>query len=120
MSNPTWPATLPEPLARNPAFAPAFDNIRKSPMETGAIKRRRRVTWVPEVFTGQVMLDAAQYATLRDFIEDTLAFTGSFDWTDWRTDTTQTLAFLTLPTYKHEAAGYWIASFELIQTARPT
>jgi hypothetical protein len=115
MSNPAWPSTLPDPLARNPAFAPAFDNIRKSPMESGAIKRRPRATFVPETFTGSILVDATQYATLRDFVNTTLDFTGAFDWKDWRTGTTQTYAFLTLPTYTHEAAGYWVASFELIE-----
>lgn len=115
MANPVWPASLPAPLARNPQFAPAFDNIRKSPMDTGAIKRRPRSTFVPETFTGAILVDATQYATLDAFVKTTLGFTGAFDWTDWRTDTTKTYAFLTLPTYTHEAAGYWVASFELIE-----
>ena len=115
MPNPSWPTTLPAPLARNPAYAPSFDNIMKSPMQSGAIKRRKRATKVPETLPCQIFLNATQYATLRDFIGTTLDTTGVFDWKDWRTDSTQAYGFLTLPTYTHEAVGYWIASFELIE-----
>lgn len=118
MSNPVWPSTLP-PLDQV-EFSPALDNIRKSPMETGSIKRRPRVTWVPLIARASIAIDADDIATLDTFIADTLGFTGSFDWRDVIARTTQSYGFLTLPSYSHIGGRLWRASFELIQTARPT
>lgn len=86
-------------------------------METGAPKRRRRFTAVPETFTGSVRLNATQYATLRDFVAVTLADVGVFDWIDHRTQVTATYYFKSRPryTYVPNSAGYWDASLELVK-----
>lgn len=108
-----WPATLPPPLAEGARFAPAFDGIIKSQMEVGPFKRRRRVTRVPETFTGTILLNAAQYTTFKAFVE--LVGTSPFTWKDWRTGAAQNYAFVTLPTFDHVSAGLWHASLELVQ-----
>ena len=115
MANPTWPSTLPDPLARNPYFEPAFDNILKSPMDSGAIKRRPRSTSVSKVVQASFSLDADQCATLDTFVETTLGYSGPFDWRDVRSGVTKTYGFITTPTYTPIGGRLWRASFELIE-----
>lgn len=114
MSNPVWPSTLP-PLDQA-EFAPAFDNIRKSPMELGAIKRRPRATFVLKTARVSIAIDASNIATLDAFVQDTLGFTGPFDWRDPIALTAKTYAFLTTPNYTRIGGRLWRASFELIET----
>lgn len=59
MANPVWPVSLPPPLSSGTSVAPAVDNVITSQMETGAPKRRRRFTWVPDKYTTSVSLDGA-------------------------------------------------------------
>lgn len=123
MSNPTWPTTLPCPADAAGDYAPLLDNIIKTSMETGAPKRRRRFTAVPETFTATVILDSAQMVTLDAFVVDTLQDVMPFDWLDWRTGLTATYVFQKRPTYSRIQSsrsgvnpnGLWTASLELLK-----
>lgn len=59
MSNPLWPATLPVPTNDQGTYAPLVNNVITSNMGSGAPKRRRRFTYVPETYTGQLLLTSA-------------------------------------------------------------
>lgn len=118
MANPVWPSTLPAPLDESGDYSPAFDNIIKSNVEQGPSKRRRRATYAPEVFTGSVLLDSAQCATLIAFYEQVLAFVGPFDWVDFRTNQTITYVFNSRPKFSRVPGSgvlnRWKASLELL------
>ena len=62
-----WPATLPGFLGGGD-YAPLVENVASTSMESGAPKRRRRFTSVPETFSTTVLLNPDQYETLRDFV----------------------------------------------------
>lgn len=59
MANALWPSTLPNPLQANTKLEPLVDNIVSSNMATGAPKRRRRFTWVPDKYTTSLSLTGA-------------------------------------------------------------
>jgi hypothetical protein len=117
MPNPTWPAELPAPLNESGQFAPLVDNVIATQMETGAPKRRRRFTAVPEAYSGTVLLTGAQTETLRTFVATTLQDVLPFDWTDWRNGSTATYVFQRRPTFSRVqgAADRWKASIELMK-----
>lgn len=68
-------------------------------MDTGAPKRRRRFTWVPDTYNGSLLLTSEQVATLRNFVAITLKDVLPFDWTDFQDGGTQTYVFQKRPTY---------------------
>lgn len=116
VANPVWPESLPPPLTGQAGYEPAVENVLTTGMDTGAPKRRRRFTRVPEKFSTVIQLDAAQYLVLKDFTETVLKDVGAFDWVDWRTDAVQTYYFTARPKYQHVAnsVGLWQASLELM------
>lgn len=61
MTNPLWPASLPQypDDDGSSAYAPVMEPVIATSMETGAPKYRRRVTYIPETFTGNVTLTSA-------------------------------------------------------------
>lgn len=93
------------------------DNVIKTDMETGAPKRRRRFTAVPETFTCSVVLTGAQCAVLNTFVVTTLADVLPFDWKDFRSGGAATYVFNKRPTYAFAAAGagLWRASLDLMK-----
>lgn len=93
MANPTWPSTLPPPLADSSASFGAPNNVIETGMETGSPKRRRRFTAVEISFTCTLKLSQAQLAVLETFYYTTLAQVLPFDWTDFRTGATATYCF---------------------------
>lgn len=93
MANPTWPATLPAPIADSTAAYGPPSNVLETAMEGGAIKRRRRATAIELPFACTVKLTQAQYATLEAFYYTTLKQVLPFDWTDFRTGATATYCF---------------------------
>lgn len=115
MANPTWPSTLPNPLSSGAQVAPAVDNVITSSVETGAPKRRRRFTWVPDRITVSLSLTGAQVTTLNTFVRTTLADVLPFDWVDPVTQGAKTWVFTKRPSYTADAGMYdsWTASVEL-------
>jgi len=85
MPNPTWPATLPAPVADTTAAYGAPGNVLESSMDAGGPKVRRRYTGAEIPFSCTLKLTQAQYATLEDFYYNTLQQVLPFDWTDFRT-----------------------------------
>lgn len=116
MANPVWPASLPCPTDQNVQYSAILEPVQTTSMETGAPKRRRRFSAVPETFTCQVILTQAQVATLKQFVEVTLADVGPFDWKDFRTNEAATYVLSKRPVYALAAAGanLWQVALELV------
>lgn len=116
MANPTWPATLPTPLADSGQYAPLIENVITTNMETGAPKRRRRFTAVPETYTGSILVDGTQATALDTFVVVTLQDVLPFDWKDFRTGAAASYVFQKRPTYARVAGshGLWRVSLELM------
>jgi len=120
MANPSWPATLPQPIQDNTAqYAPLVDNQIRTSMETGAPKSRRRFTYVPETFNCTLKLTGAQVTALRTFVETTLQDVDYFDWLDFRTMATATYQFTKRPTFAciQTRADAWLATLQLVKVA---
>lgn len=117
MANATWPTNLPLPLDEGLSYAPLVDNVITTQMETGAPKRRRRFTAMPETCNCTLILTAAQITTLQGFIATTLQDVLPFDWKDFRNGTPATYVFQKRPTYTLAAPGanLWKASLELMR-----
>ncbi len=116
MSNPTWPAALPVPTDQNPQYQPLVEPVQTSSMETGAPKRRRRFTAVPETFSCSLLLTQAQCTALDQFVQNTLSDVLPFDWKHFRSGQPATYVFASRPKYVLAAAGanLWTASLELV------
>lgn len=120
MANPVWPASLPSPRSDGSAkYAPLVDNVITTEVETGAPKRRRRFTSVPESFAATLMLTGAQCATLQAFVVTTLKDVGVFDWKDFRSDAVASYVFAKRPGYTQVAAsnGLWSTTLELVKVS---
>lgn len=115
MANATWPASLPSPTDEGMSYAPLMDNVITSQVETGAPKRRRRFTAVPDKATITLVLTQSQMATLDTFVQTTLADVLPFDWKDFRDGSPATYVFTKRPTYTLFAVGanLWKATLEL-------
>ena len=116
MANAQWPDSLPKITSDTFAYAPLVDNVIESSVETGAPKRRRRFTYVPETLTGTLLLTGAQCATLRDFVATTLQDVLPFDWIDLRDRSAASYIFQKRPGYKQVVSGvdFWQVSLELV------
>lgn len=117
MPNPTWPASLPIPSDEGASYAPMMENVITSQVETGAPKRRRRFTAMPQTFTCSLVLTGPQCATLDAFVTTTLQDVLPFDWKDFRSGAAATYVFNKRPTYTFVApgAGLWRATIELMK-----
>lgn len=118
MANPAWPASLPVPRSDGSAkYAPIVQPVVSTSMETGAPKYRRRFTYVPETFTGTLILTAAQCATLQAFVATTLKDVNPFDWIDFRSQAAASYVFTARPTYTQIASsrGLWTVTLELLK-----
>lgn len=117
MANPTWPTTLPAPIDESLSYAPLVENVIASNMETGAPKRRRRFTAVPETLTCTLVLNRAQIAILQAFVVTTLKDVLPFDWKDFRDGSTATYVFQKRPGYSLSAVGanLWKVPLELMK-----
>jgi hypothetical protein len=115
MSNPTWPSTLPPPVADNSAGYQAVSNAVRSNTEAGVAKVRRRFTAVATPFNCNLKLTQAQYATLITFYETTLLDVLPFDWTDWRTGVTASYRFVQRPggTFIQGSINRWLVNLQL-------
>lgn len=119
MADPVWPASLPQTPFGNdaPTYRPV-DNILRSQMQAGT-KRRPLFTATSAMITITLMLSPAQRATLLDFIKNTLGYTGTFTWKDFRTDAAATYCYggTALPTEKYigrDSTGtWWQVQFDL-------
>lgn len=116
MTNAVWPASLPIPTDQGVQYQALSEPVLTTDMETGAPKRRRRFTAVPEEFTCSLYLTSDQVATLKQFVEVTLSDVMPFDWVDWRTGDPATYVFNKRPVYQLVAAGagIWQASLDLV------
>lgn len=117
MANPTWPAGLPAPLNESGQFAPLVENVISTQMETGAPKRRRRFTSVPETYSGTLLLTGAQTELLRSFVATTLQDVLPFDWKDFREGSSTSYVFQGRPTFSkvQESSDRWKAQIQLQQ-----
>lgn len=115
MSNPTWPSTLPAPIADTSAVYDAVDNAVRSNTEAGVNKVRRRFTAVATPFTCSVKLTQTQYATLMTFYTTTLLDVLPFDWTDFRTGAAGTYRFVKRPAGSYVAGSInrWLVTLPL-------
>jgi len=115
MTNPVWPATLPqEPLAQG-FNERAPDTVIRSAMEAGPPKVRRRFTAGIRLIDCQVRLTPAQVETLDSFFDSTIAGGAlSFDWKHPRTGAAVTYRLVEPPSYTPVARGtLWQASLRL-------
>lgn len=117
MANATWPSGLPVPIDESLSYEPLVDNIITTQMETGAPKRRRRFTNVPEAFTCTLVLTRAQVAILQAFVVTTLQDVLPFDWKDFRDNSPATYVFQKRPGYNLTAVGanLWKVPLELMR-----
>ncbi len=118
MSNPTWPSTLPSPIADGSLqYAPLFEPVLATNMEAGAPKYRRRVTYVPETCQATVELTGTQWTTLITFYDTTLKGVGRFDWKDFRTGDAATYVFTKrpAPTQMANQPRYWSVQLQLLK-----
>jgi hypothetical protein len=115
MANPTWPSTLPAPIADNSTVYDAVDNAVRSNTEAGVSKVRRRFTAVATPFTCTVKLTQTQYGTLMVFYATTLLDVLPFDWTDFRTGAAATYRFVKRPagSYIAGSVNRWIVTLPL-------
>lgn len=115
MANPTWPSTLPPPLADSTASYQAVSNVVRSNTEAGVAKVRRRFTAVATPFNCTLKLTQAQYDTLITFYEVTLADALPFDWTDFRTGAAATYRFIQRPqgSYQKGSLNRWLVALQL-------
>lgn len=81
MSNPTWPSTLPAPLADPTAAFSGAQNVIRTTMEAPVAKQRRRFTAVAAPFGCTLKITGTQWETLWTFWTVTLGDVLPFDWT---------------------------------------
>lgn len=117
MANATWPSSLPVPTDESLSYVPLVEPVITTQMETGAPKRRRRFTAVPEAFTCTLVLTKAQLATLNTFVCTTLQDVLPFDWKDFRDGSAATYVFQKRPGQNLAAAGanLWKVPLELMK-----
>src|SRR5690625_2806493 len=111
-----WPDSLPCPIATGGAsYAPFMDNVVSTQMSTGAPKRRRRFSSVPETFEVKVLLNSEGVSALQTFVKDTLQDVKPFIWKDFRTNQLVSYVFQNRPSYSHASGtkGMWEASLSL-------
>lgn len=113
MANPTWPYNLPGPTDQGMSYEPLVENVISSSVETGAPKRRRRFTNVPDKATFTLVLTGEQCATLDTFVATTLKDVLPFDWKDFRSGASTTYVFIKRPSYRLAARDTWTATLEL-------
>lgn len=121
MSNPSWPAALPQTPLIEGFSEQLGDGTIQTNTDTGPPKFRRRFTAVPKMFALKLRLTSAQVDTLEAFWQNTLAC-GSlkFDWVNPRDQSAATFSFMkngssSAPTIAANDAGVYTASFSLIQ-----
>lgn len=115
MSNPTWPATLPQYLEAQ-GFENRFPNgVVRQPMDSGPGKARRRFTAAPEHISGSIVLDRQQYAAFKAFWKDTLAMGAlKFDWVHPITGEACEMSFMAEPSVSAISGTTFRATLQLI------
>ena len=98
-----WPATLPQVFQEDGYSESPDDVVVPSGVDEGPDIARRRSTAQPAQVTGQLLLDASQYATLRSFYESHTVT--RFQWKDPR-GATRYYRFLRPPKYTARAQYY--------------
>lgn len=124
MANPTWPTGLPQlPLADGLDYTPP-DNIISDEMDAA--------TWAYPRWTGghgtvtcRLILRPSQLWVLRQFVRETLRWTGRFDWVDFalppHPSNVATYSFIREPRTTPRRNGMtWLTTLELRIHARPT
>lgn len=115
MANPTWPTTLPLPLADNSTSYQAVTNAIRSNTEDGVAKMRRRFTAIATPLNCTIKCTQAQLATLITFYETTLLDVLPFDWIDFRTGAAATYRFVQRPqaSYLQGSVDRWVVMLQL-------
>lgn len=95
MSNPLWPASLPQQVLVD-GYKRSFGvGVVRTPMEIGPAKQRQRFTAVPQPFSAMTEVDRTQLATFQAFWRDTLGQGAlPFDWVDPETLAPITFQFI--------------------------
>lgn len=110
---PTWPNTLPAPLA-DACRETAANTVVRSDMEQGPAKTRQRTTAGVSRLSLGYLMSASQISDLQDFFEtDLIGGALGFGFTHPRTGDTVTARFRQPPEYASANGGYFRASIEL-------
>jgi hypothetical protein len=103
MTDPVWPATLPQRLINRGLSVQMAYPVVRSETDGGVAKVRRRFRVGVEKIPGILFLNAAQMAIFRTFYQDTLSGGSlAFAWTHPETDETVLLRFASAPSVSLE------------------
>jgi len=106
MSNPVWPASLPQQFEAEGYSENFADNQLRTRMDSGPEKVRRKYTAEARQITGQMFMTLAQVATLDTFYTITLvAGTLPFDWVHPRTAAATAFRYVGPPTVNAVGGG---------------
>ena len=113
---PQWPETLPARLLREGFEERPPALVKRTQMDAGPAKQRRRFTAAPRPITGTIALTAAQRAILDAFFMDELQGGAiAFDWVHPVTRATATFRFVHPDPliYHPRSAGRFSAALKL-------
>lgn len=106
-----WPNSLPQNLESDGFSEELGDNTIRSTMEVGLDKVRKRYTKSVDKVTGQMKLDATQYATLKNFYKTTLnSGTLPFTFLDPITQESNDYRFLSTPKSRSIGGNYFLVT----------
>lgn len=113
MSVPAWPATLPQNFISSSYSYEGADNVLRTENTVGPAKARRRTTSNVKKQSGELFMNASQYADFLTFLEDSISdgakaftFPSQFGGPD-------DLVRMTGPHRVRSAAAYWYVSLSL-------
>ncbi len=114
MSNPVWPASLPQRVDRQGYRELPPETTIRTEMDAGPAKVRRRFTAGVRDFRVQLRLDGSQTTTLDDFyLQSCAGGAQPFDWVHPRTQAAATFRFAAPPVYSYLGGDYWQARLDL-------
>jgi hypothetical protein len=111
-----WPDDLPQCLLPDTVAWQIGDGRLRTPMDAGPGKSRARTSAVSDQLSGQLLLTAAQRATLTTFVKVTLlGGTGTFTFRDPDGGSGDLLVRFAdaLPEMSRAGRGHWLATLQL-------
>lgn len=106
-----WPSSLPPPLVEGYSEEGGNDGVVSTSMQAGPVKRRPRVSFVPDPITAVLLLNRAQLQVLNGFYLTTLRKTARFVWEDFRlppsVDNVAVYRFVAKPAQTPVSPDYW-------------